>query len=485
MFSLRYYASILALLTAAACCASAEDNPPNIVVVMGDDWSWPHASALGDPTVSTPNFDRIAREGVLFENAFVSSPSCTPSRFAIASGQYHWRLDEGANLGGSLAKIIPVYPDLLAAAGFQTGFCRKGAGPSQHTYRGSDPFGKRFKNFVEFFENRAPGKPFCFWYGAGEPHRPYDWQASRDSDLDLNSIIVPAWLPDNETTRTDLGDYYLRVQQLDRFAGDILEKLEASGELENTIVVMSGDNGMPFPRAKATLFDSGTRVPLAIRWGAKISAGRTISDFVSLTDLAPTFLEAAGLQIPSEMTGRSLLSSFLSEKSGQIDANRDHVLTGMERHVYSHPSRAIRTHDFLYVRNFGPEAWPTGESKDELARIDFQKTPWPTQPGSFSHNVDPGPTKQWMQHNACAQNEQAFGPRLAEELYDLRSDPDQISNLLSAANLSDKVQAQREKLAARLANSLRASSDPRFAESTGAYLDRDDASPAKRERLKK
>ena len=114
---------------------------------MGDDWSWPHAGILGDPVVKTPTFDRIAREGVLFENAYVSAPSCTPSRFAIVSGQYHWRLESGANLGGSLKSDVPVYPDLFASVGYRTGFCRKGASPSKYEFRGNDPFGARFKNF--------------------------------------------------------------------------------------------------------------------------------------------------------------------------------------------------------------------------------------------------------------------------------------------------------------------------------------------------
>lgn len=435
---------------------------PNIVVIMGDDWSWPHASILGDKTVQTPNFDRIAREGILFENAFVTAPSCTPSRFAVATGQYHWRLGEGANLGGSLAKDVPVYSDLLSAAGFRTGFCRKGASPSQHTYRGTDPFGERYKNFGDFFEQQPRDQPFCFWYGAGEPHRPYDWQASVTSNLDLASIEVPPYLPDNDTTRTDLGDYYLKIQKLDSLAGEILEKLEASGELENTLIVMTGDNGMPFPRAKATLYDSGTRVPLAIRWGAKVKAGRTVTDFISLMDLAPTFLEVCGLPIPESMTGRSLLPILRSEKSGSIEEDRDHVLSGMERHVYLCPSRAIRTEDFLYIRNFSPEDWPTGETKGEPRTFDFQKTPWPTAKGAFSYNMDPGPTKQWMRLNSSPQDEQAFGRRPIEELYDLWKDPHQLVNLLAKNDVPDAVEEERRILASRMAKGLGTSGDPRY-----------------------
>ncbi|MEM1296994.1 MAG: sulfatase/phosphatase domain-containing protein, partial [Verrucomicrobiota bacterium] len=275
---------------------------------------------------------------------------------------------------------------------------------------------------------------------------------------------VPPYLPDNATTRTDLGDYYLKVQQLDRFAGEILERLEKAGRLESTIVVMTGDNGMPFPRAKATLFDSGTRVPLAIRWGNKVKGGRTISDFVSLTDLAPTFLEAAGLAIPDATSGSSLLTHLLSKEEGQIDPGRDFVLTGMERHVYPYPSRAIRTNEFLYVRNFAPEDWPTGSIDKDSTVFDFKATPWPTVPGAFSYNVDPGPTKQWMRLNQSEQHVQAFGRRASEELYDLQHDPHQLTNLLAAKQVSESTDAIRKSLAAQLIRELRDSGDPRFVE---------------------
>ena len=174
---------------------SANTAPPNIVVIMGDDWSWPHASILGDKTVRTPSFDRIAREGVLFENAFTPAPSCTPSRHSASTGQYHWRLGEGVNLGGSIEKGVPTYPDMLTNAGYFTGFSRKGTAPSKHSFRGNDPFGERFRNFNEFFDARKDDQPFCYWYGAGEPHRAYDWEASHDSDFDLDGIEVPPLSP--------------------------------------------------------------------------------------------------------------------------------------------------------------------------------------------------------------------------------------------------------------------------------------------------
>ncbi len=451
-----------AVLITSAVAQPAEPRP-NILFLMGDDWSFPHAGALGDPTVKTPTFDRIVDEGVLFTHTFVSAPSCTPSRLAVSTGQYHWRLGDGINLGGSLPADIPVYPDLLTEQGYATGFSRKGSSPSEHAFRGNDPFGKRYDNFASFFRELSAGTPWCFWYGAGEPHRPYVWQSGKGKGIDLSGIQVSPSLPDNETTRTDLGDYYAKIERFDRDAARMIRFVEEQGALDNTIIIMSGDNGMPFPRAKATLYDLGTRIPLAIRWGAKVKGDRIIEDFVSLTDLAPTFLEAAGLPIPNEMTGRSLVPLLTSTEEGVIDPKRRSVVTGMERHVYPNPSRAIRTKDFLYIRNFAPREWQTGKVKGPEPKFDFVETPWPTVPGAFSYNVDPSPTKQWMRLNAesgenAEQHRLAFGRRPGEELYHLEKDPHQLVNLAD-----DPVyRQQRDRLSRQLTTQLRNSGDPKF-----------------------
>ena len=437
-------------LFAFASYASAAERP-NILVLMADDWSWPHAGALGDKTVKTPTFDKLVREGVLFERAFVSSPSCTPSRMAIATGQWHWRLDEAQNLGGSLAKEVPTYADLLAEAGYHTGFSRKGASPSKHTYRGTDPFGPRFKNFESFWVQRKKGIPFCFWYGSGAPHRPYVLNSGKASGLNPEDVELPPGLPDHTTVRNDLLDYYAAVQDFDREASDILAQLDEEGELGNTLVVMSGDNGMPFPRAKATLYDTGTRVPLVVRWEKQVKAGRAVSDFVSLCDLAPTFLAAARIAPPKEMTGQSLFPQLKSKRSGRIEVSRDHVLAGMSRHCFPYPRQALRTDRFLYVRNKNPGKWMTGRRKGPPQTFDFSKRHWPKGAEAFCFNVDPSPTKQYMLTHpddplirACWP--QAFGPYPREELYDLKTDPGQLHNLAQEPKRAKELRTIRERL---------------------------------------
>ena len=409
--------------------------------------------------VKTPTFDRVAREGVLFPNAFVSSPSCTPSRGAILTGQWHWRLEEGASLWSTLQPKFDVYPDLLEQAGYHVGCMRKGWGPGNFKVSGRtrNPAGPGYRDFERFMEARPAGRPFCFWFGSNDPHRPYKWQSGIESGMRLEDVKVPSCLPDCEEIRTDICDYYWEVQRFDREVGEMLKLLEANGELDNTFVVISGDNGMPFPRCKSNLYDLGTNVPLAVRWAAEVKGGRVVDDFVSLTDLAPTFLEAAGLRPTAGMTGRSLVDVLTSGKSGRVDPKRDRAFTGKERHTVcqkdsmaGYPMRAIRTHEFIYIRNFKPDRWPAGHPSD--GRID---------PRGYG-DIDASPTKVYMMDHRDDPTvgklfELAFGQRPEEELHDLRKDPGQLNNVAGDAEYAQT----KDKLAADLMAELTGTGDPR------------------------
>jgi len=465
---------LLGLSTLPGCASIASGRKvkkqPNILFCLADDWSWPHASIGGDKVVKTPTFDKVAREGVLFENAFVSAPSCTPSRGAILTGQWHWRLEEGGNLWSTLPAKFPVYPDLLEGIGYHVGYTRKGWGPGRDEPGGRkrNPAGPRYKNFREFLNARPEGKPFCFWFGSTDPHRGYKWQSGVNSGMTLEDVGVPAYFPDSEEVRTDICDYYWEVQRFDTEVGELLELLQDKGELDNTLVVISGDNGLPFPRCKSTLYDSGTHVPLAVCWPAAVSGGRVVEDFISLSDLAPTFLEAAGLKSPAQMTARSFLDILTSRKSGRVDRKRDHVLTGKERHVPGqetdmggYPMRAIRTHDFLYIRNFKPHRWPSGYPAGyaETVEIDVAK-PRNTKFGFV--DTDGSPTKSYIiKHRDNPKvgklYDLAFAKRPAEELYDLKKDPAQMNNVAGQPEYAET----RKKLSAALMAQLKATQDPR------------------------
>lgn len=444
-------------------CTAAEPaaERPNILFCIADDWGWPHAGAYGDPVVKTPAFDRLAREGVLFRNAFVTAPSCTPCRNSILTGQWHWRLGQGVNLWSTLDPKHPVFPLLLEKAGYHVGHWRKAWGPGDWKALGRerDPAGPTYQGLAKFLEKRAAGQPFCFWLGTSDPHRPYQWQSGAKAGIDIEAIQLPADLPDHPTVRHDVADYYLEVQRFDSDVAAALKLLEANGELERTLVVMTGDHGMPFPRHKCHLYDSGTHVPLAVRWGDQVQGGRELTDFVSLADLAPTFLEAAGVPIPPEMTGKSLMSLLKSTSSGRVDPARDHVLSGRERHVPvqerpnygGYPMRAIRTDAFLYIRNFAPDRWPSG-------------SPDPAQAysGRPLGDCDGGPTKSFLVEHRDDRRyrrfyQLAFAKRPGEELYDLKQDPDQLINVADR----QEYRAVKERLANQLMAELRESADPR------------------------
>jgi len=424
---------------------ASRDTRPNILIFMADDWNWPHAFHVYDPNIKTPTFDRIARGGVLFRNAFVASPSCTPSRASMLTGMHPWQLETGVHLWGALPAKFIVYTDILEKSGYYVGYCGKGWGPGvlEETGRKYNPAGKfKVRKFEEFYERKPKDKPFCFWYSSPDPHRPYEWQSGIKSGMRLEDVKIPPFLPDTEEVRTDICDYYFEVERFDMEAGKVLQYLEEKDDLDNTMVVMTGDNGMPFPRAKITLYDLGTKVPLAIRWPARVAGGRAVDDMVSLSDLAPTFIEAAGEKPLPTMTARSLMNILLTSKSGQIDPARNRIFTSLEIHCHRYPMRAIRTNDFLYIRNFEPER-----------PVDLCKEYWESKEGY-------SPT--WMAVKALPRESQMYqriaGKRPEEELYDVKNDLYQLHNL----GQDPAYAAVKAKLASELEEELRRTKDPRI-----------------------
>ena len=470
-----------AALSAPAILTRCGSKPrrPNILFCITDDQSYPHAGVYGCDFVDTPAFDRVAGEGVLFNNAFVSAPSCCPSRGSVLTGQAFYRLREASMNHAVWPGGFSIYTDMLAEAGYHTGYTGKGWSPGNWQVSGRscnlagpvfnehklDPPGRYInnvdyaKNFGAFLDERPAEAPFCFWAGISEPHRPYEDGIGVRHGKNLDRIGVPGFFPDTPEVRSDIADYAFEIEYLDRHLARMLETLEKAGELDNTVIVVTGDNGMPFPRAKATLYDYGVRVPLAIRWGDKVNPGRVVEDMVSFTDFAPTFLEAAGLAPPAEMTGRSLMPVLLSVESGQVDPARTFAVFGIERHFpgsrpdgAGYPMRGIRTKDHLYIHNHTPEANPAGDR------------PGPTWPedepvGGFG-DTDGGPTKTCIWENREKYPElfeAAFGKRPAEELYAIAGDPYNLNNLAA-----DPAHAETKKqLAEKLQQHLIATADPR------------------------
>ncbi|MFD2932964.1 sulfatase family protein [Spirosoma flavum] len=417
---------------------------PNILFILADDWSYPYASIYGDKTIRTPNLSKLAEHGTVFTNAYCASPSCTPSRAAILTGRYPHNLGEGVNLVGKLDHNIPTYVQLLEKEGYAVAFDRKGWAPGDFRKMGytENPAGKTAE-FNSFIDKLTKDQPFFFWFGTNDPHRPFDLGSGKKSGIDPKKIHLPKFLPDVPEIRNDVADYLSEVERLDREIGDLLKKLDRSGQLENTIIVVASDNGMPFPHAKANLYDYGTRVPLLVSdFSAKGQPKRNDS-FVNLIDLMPTFLDWADVKKRPELDGLSLVPVL----SGQKSVHRSEVFLERERHCLcrpefdygaGYPMRAIRTKDYLYIRNFRPNRMPAG---DETI---------PNTPSVFG-DVDGGPTKIYMMdHRRDAPVKSlftlGFDKRPAEELYVLKNDPYNLHNRINEATYASTSRQLRKRL---------------------------------------
>ncbi|MEM6318814.1 MAG: sulfatase [Bacteroidota bacterium] len=422
---------------------SSNTKPPNILFLIADDWSYPHASILGDEVVKTPNFDRLATEGALFHHAYCASPSCAPSRAAILTSRYPHQLESAGNLWSVIPKKFPNWMTILSENGYFTGHERKGWSPGDFKQGGYEhnPAGQKFDDFTTFLAQKPKNTPFAYWFGSKDPHRTYVTNTGIQSGLQLKDVDVPNFLPDTDCVRNDMLDYYFEVERFDRECGELIAQLEENGQLDNTLIFMTSDNGMPFPRAKANLYDYGTRMPLAVYWKGQVKAGISIDEFVNFVDFGPTILEAAGQSIPTDFSGKSILFLLKNEAS---TTNRNAVFLERERHAnvrkgdLSYPMRAIRTQQYLYIRNFEPDRWPAGDptvhqSVGQYGDVD----------NSISKFLILAKEGQQEPHDYF---QLAFGKRPAEELYDLQKDPFQLQNVANQPSYSDIQRTLEEQL---------------------------------------
>jgi arylsulfatase A-like enzyme len=425
-----------------------------------------HFGAYGCSWVDTPAFDRVAQQGVLFSQTYTCNSKCAPSRASIITGRNSWQLKDAANHQCHFPAEFRTVFEALANHGYHTGHTAKGwapgdpgtldgqprqlTGPGYNQRRWDPPTNAMNRtdyagNFEDFLNDRPEDMPFCFWYGCTEPHRKYEWRSGIERNghdpADVDEVYE-IW-PDNEVVRTDLLDYGYEIENFDMHLMRVLEMLEMRGELENTLVMVSSDNGMPFPRAKGQEYYYSNHLPLAAMWGDGIpSPGRTVSDMVSFIDFAPTWLEVAGVDEADSgmapITGHSLTDIFRSEDEGQVNPERDRVLIGKERHDLGRPGdvgypiRGIFKGDWLYLRNFETDRWPAGNPETGYMNCDGS----PTKTEIIRLRRE-GQTQYWQW---------SFGKRPAEELYHIASDPACIENLAEDPEHADVKTALSEQM---------------------------------------
>jgi len=471
------------LLIPFSCLSPERMDPvsrsPNILFAIADDASWKHFGAYGCDWVRTPALDKIAREGILFTRAYTPNAKCAPSRSCILTGLNSWQLKAAANHVPYFPAMFTSYVEVLEANGYRVGYSGKGwspgvaidkegkvrklTGKNYSEFKLSPPTSlisatDYARNFEVFLEEKPEGEPFCFWYGGHEPHRFYEFGSGVEKGGKALEEIdrVPAFWPDVDTVRHDLLDYAFEIEHFDRHLMQMLHLLEESGELENTLVVVTADNGMPFPRVKGQVYEYSNHLPLAIMWPNGIeNPGRVVDDFVSFIDFAPTFLEVAGVDLKQsdmqEMAGRSLTEIFYSEKDGQVIDERDFVLVGKERHDLGRPNdqgypvRGIVRDEWLYLHNFNKERWPAGN------------------PQTGYLNCDGGATKSYILNQRRVYGnkeywELNFGKRVTEELYNIEEDPYCLKNLVDTESYATKLEALRSEMIEKLT----AQSDPRI-----------------------
>ncbi|WP_296699972.1 sulfatase [Algoriphagus sp.] len=474
--------SFLLLFFIYSCSQNQEElQRPNILFAIMDDVTYLHMGAYGCDWVKTPNFDRIAAQGILFQNAYTPNAKCGPSRSNILTGRNSWQLEEAVNHWAYFPSKFKSVAESLSENGYHVGFTGKGWAPGIAKNEDGSPRNLLVNNYSEikltpptpqisnvdyaanfesFLQDRKDGEPFFFWYGGLEPHRAYEYGSGiakggkKISDIKEDDIF-DFW-PKVDSVRTDLLDYAFEIEYFDTQLGKMLDHLEASGDLENTLIVVTSDNGMPFPRIKGQEYEYSNHLPLAVMWPKAImSVGRKIEDLVSFIDFAPTFLEIAGISHESsgmaEITGKSLTDLLFSDREGLVLEEANSVLIGKERHDIGRPEdvgypiRGLVKDGMLYLKNFKSERWPAGNPETGYLNTDGGAT----KTVILNSIYYPETFKYWNW---------SFGKREEEELYDIKTDPDCMRNLAQEIEYQDKIDQMRMELISKLTSQ----GDPRM-----------------------
>jgi arylsulfatase len=424
---------LLAAIAVPPYAKATADKPaaekPNFIFFIADDISQDDFGCYGHPTLKTPNTDKLAASGMRFDNAYLTISSCSPSRCSIVTGRYPH--NTGApELHTKLPKTQVRFPELLRQAGYYTVLSGKNhmVGSRDRGFvkitSGGGP-GKE-EDWVEHVQKRPKDQPFFFWFASADAHR--KWQKSEDApEYKAEDVVVPPYMVDTKGTRKDLADYYHEVSRFDHFVGLVTEELKKQGVLDKTMIVVAADNGRPFPRCKARLYDSGIKTPWVVHYPKMIKKASVTKSLISAIDLSATCLELAGVDKPECIQGQSFAPILKNPKV----VVRELVFAEQNWHVYRNHSRLVRFGDFAYIKNN-----------------------FPNQP-NLSYESDtkfPSGAELWKAHAAGktkSEQHQVFAnPCPAEELFDLSKDPHQLTNIADNPEYAKILKKARKQLAA-------------------------------------
>jgi len=402
-------------------------TPPHVLWIYGEDLG-PHLGCYGEPAVETPNIDRLAAEGVRYENAFVTCPVCSPSRSAIMTGCYQTRIGahhHRSNRENALPGGIRTIPAYFRDAGYFT--CNSKGPPFNHAGKTDLNFdaGDDLFDGVDWSE-RADGQPFYAQCNITCTHRmERTMHGAGGQAPDGADVRLPPYYPDHPVARRDWALYLESIQRLDEQVGTILDRLAAEGLAENTIVVFLSDHGPGHVWHKQFCWDGGLRIPLIVRAPGRVPAGEVRDELVSAIDLGATSLALAGRQVPAPMDGRVFLGDDRDPERAHIVAARDRCDEAADR------IRAVRTQRWKYIRNFHPHMpW---------SQTSRYKEAWYPVLHLLRHLAAQGQLTDVQQRRLAA-------TRPVEELYDLEHDPHETTNLADHPDHRRTLQRLRNRL---------------------------------------
>lgn len=402
--------------------ALSADDRPNIILFIADDMAWNDCGAYGHPAIRTPGIDRLAADGMRFDRAFLTCSSCSPSRCSIITGRYPH--NTGAH---QLHQPLPgdqvTFVEKLKAAGYYTASAGK-----WHLGKATEPkfdfVTTKLNEWVKTVEERPRDKPFFFWFAFTDPHRPYQANTIPHPHAP-EDVLVPPFLPDNSETRRDLAMYYDEIARLDGVVADVVAELEGQGVARNTAIVFISDNGRPFPRCKTTIYDSGVRTPWIVKWPAVVRPGTATGTIVSAVDLAPTFLEMAGLEARPTFQGKSILP-VLRDPQRSV---REFAFSEHNWHDFEDHSRSVRSQRYRLVRNDYTDI-PLTPPADAVRSPTYQKM------------IE----LQAADRLTPAQQICFRTPRPREEFFDLDRDPFELNNLIEDPAYRSQIAQLRRAL---------------------------------------